>query len=310
MPCSRGWCGGTAQSLHRVISERHDGRLFLLAFALYLAGVLLAYTRWFLLVRAVALPFRYRDAVRLGLVGTLFNFLIPGAIGGDFVRAAFLCREQGRRTRPIASVVVDRLAGLLGLFGLAFLTGILGWSRLAPSVRSLVTAAGIAVGVTAAILATAFLPGLGHSHSRRRAELATVGASYRRRIWVLPLAGTLAGITHTFNVLAFYALSQGLFADVPGLLDHFLIVPLVLFSTGVPLPLGALGVTEQVSAKLFDLADFPGGAVVMMAFRLLQLGGALLAGVVYLANVAQVRDLTVTAQHLDEDLEAELGPPG
>ena len=68
--------------------------------------------------------------------------------------------------------------------------------------------------------------------------------------------------------------------------------------------LGALGVSEQVSQRLFGLATYAGGAVAMMAFRLLQLGGAILGAGVYLANSSQVRQLTEEAEHIDEELIA------
>jgi uncharacterized membrane protein YbhN (UPF0104 family) len=293
------------EQLRDVFGRRPDYPLFALGFAAYLSGVLLAFLRWYLLVRAVDLPFRLRDALRLGFIGSLFNFVIPGAIGGDFVRAAYLCREQRRTARPIASVIVDRLAGLEGLFLLALLAGAIGWSGLEPPVRRLVTAAAIATGVTSLILGAAFLPHGRIGRSKRRAELAAVGDSYRARFPVVVVGVAMGCVTHVLNVVAFYAVSRAVFPSIPGLAEHFLIVPLVLFTTAIPLPFGALGVTEQVSSRLFRLADSSGGAVGMMAFRLLQLGGALIGGAVYLANAAQVRELTDTAAHLEEDLVAE-----
>ena len=63
--------------------------------------------------------------------------------------------------------------------------------------------------------------------------------------------------------LAFFLVGRALFGAVPSLFDHFVIVPLVLFTTAVPLPFGALGLTEGVSGRLFDLVNHPGGAVAM-----------------------------------------------
>lgn len=286
-----------------VLARRPDLRLFGLAFGLYFGGVLLAFLRWFLLVRSLDLPFRLRDAYRLGLIGALFNFVIPGAVGGDFVKAAYLCRMQGKRTGPIASVVVDRIVGLLGLFLLACAAGTLGWSSLDGPVRRLVALAWICAGGTALVLVLGFLPiRLLPRGSKLGAELGAVGAAYRNRFGVVVLGTGMACVTHTLNVLAFAVLGRALFPTVASLTEQFLIVPLVLFSTGVPLPFGALGVSEQVSARLFLLAENTGGAVTMLSFRLLQLGAAILGALVYLANQAQVRELTEAAEHLDEEL--------
>jgi uncharacterized protein (TIRG00374 family) len=103
----------------QVFEREIDWRLYALGIALDVAGVLLAFVRWFLMVRALDLPFRLRDAVKLGFIGLFFNTVIPGAIGGDFVKAAYLCRGQTRKAPAIASVVIDRLASLLALFLLA-----------------------------------------------------------------------------------------------------------------------------------------------------------------------------------------------
>ena len=80
-------------------------------------------------------------------------------------------------------------------------------------------------------------------------------------------------------------------------------VPLTLFTTAVPLPFGALGLSEQVSQQLFKLVNHPGGALAMMGFRVLMYGGGLVSAGVYLANLRQVRGLTADAEHLEEEIE-------
>jgi hypothetical protein len=73
--------------------------------------------RWYLLVRAVGLPFRIQDAFRLGLLGYMLNFVSLGSVGGDVFKAVFLAREQpNRRAEAVASIVVDRILGLYSLF--------------------------------------------------------------------------------------------------------------------------------------------------------------------------------------------------
>jgi uncharacterized membrane protein YbhN (UPF0104 family) len=278
--------------------------IFVLALAFYLGGVGLAFTRWYALVRAVGLPFRYRDAWRLGFIGLLFNLVIPGAVGGDVVKAAFLCREQGRRTEPIATIVLDRLLGLIGLFGLAFGMGLAWWSRLDTPVRDLVVTAGIATAVATTLLVVAFLPLdrlRPHHMPAWRAKLALVGRAYRSRPGVVAGSIVASVAVHVLNVSAFWLVTRAMFPDGPGLAEHFLIVPLVLFSTAIPLPLGALGASEAISGGLFRLANHQGGAVVMMGFRLLQVVGASIGLGVYLANLSAVRRLQAEAAVLEEE---------
>lgn len=94
------------------------------AAALMLAVILLQFYRWYLLVRAVDLPFTVRNALRLGFVGYFYNIFLPGAIGGDLVKAWFIARDHPtRKPVAVATVLIDRLLGLFGLVLLASLVG-------------------------------------------------------------------------------------------------------------------------------------------------------------------------------------------
>ena len=53
--------------------------------------------------------------------------MIPGAVGGDLIKAAYLVRMQINKTQAVASMVIDRILGLLGLFLLAAIAGAVAW---------------------------------------------------------------------------------------------------------------------------------------------------------------------------------------
>ena len=95
------------------------------------------------------------------------------------------------------------------------------------------------------------------------------------------------------------------------LAQHYLMVPLTLFSTIVPLPFGALGLSEGIGDQLFKLVGHPSGALSMMGFRVLTYGCGLIAACVYLANLGDVRALTASACGLEDELQAqEIDAPG
>jgi hypothetical protein len=113
---------------------------------------------------------------------------------------------------------------------------------------------------------------------------------------------------HSLNVLGFYLVGRMLFPAMPTTLgQHFLMVPLTLFTMAVPLPFGALGLTEGVSDQLFQMVGHPSGGLAMMGFRVVMYAGALIGACVYLARLNEVRGLTASAHHLEEELlEGEL----
>lgn len=269
-----------------ILARKPDPSAFAVGLSFYVLGLLLAYARWYMLVRAVAMAFRFRDAVRLGLIGAFFNFVIPGAVFGNAVRAGFLCREQPEdKPKAIASVLVDFLAGLAGLFLIAAIVSTWEYGRLDPRMRRLVPITWVAVGLAGLAMAMVFL-------RRGEGKKAAAARAFRSRWWAIPLAVGMGIGTHALNVLAFAMVSVAMFgASVPGLVEHFLIVPMVLFTTAVPLPFGALGVSEQASAGLFGLMGYPGGAVAMLGFRLLQFTGAAVGGCVYMANAKELKTM-------------------
>ena len=79
----------------------------------------LTFIRWFMLVRVIEPHFKLSSTFVLGSIGMVFNLVIPGGVGGDLIKASYLVRMRIRRTQAIASMVIDRILGLLALFILA-----------------------------------------------------------------------------------------------------------------------------------------------------------------------------------------------
>ena len=86
---------------------------------LYAAGavgvtVLLATTRWQLLLRAVDVELTWRETLQLTMIGNFFNMFMPGSVGGDPLRAYYATRHAppGRRVEAATTVLVDRALGL------------------------------------------------------------------------------------------------------------------------------------------------------------------------------------------------------
>jgi uncharacterized membrane protein YbhN (UPF0104 family) len=259
----------------------------LLAGVICLASVLLTFVRWFVLVRALGLPFTLGGALRLGLIGYALNTFLPGSVGGDIIKAAFIAREQDRRTVAVATVLIDRLIGLVGLFWLAALLGGLFWAT--GTLLDLTAGGGAAVLETivcgAWLLTGSSLLGwllLGLLPSRRAeifagrlTRIPKVGGSLAelwRAVWLyrcrgrgVGLALLLALVGHVGFVLTFYfaALTLSPADAVPSLATHFLVVPVgMTIQAGFPAP-GGVGGGEYGFGKLYDLVGFTFAAGVL-----------------------------------------------
>src|SRR5208337_3493425 len=206
--------------IRAVFAHPLDLRLLGLGVLIFQCSLLITYVRWYLLVRVIEPRFTLRSTMLLGFIGYVFNLVIPGAVGGDFIKAAYLVRMHIKKTQAIASMVIDRI---LGLFGLSALAGAVAWSGVDSSeVRKLIVAAWIATALAFLVLVLIFtqaltrlFPGLGGSGHGRLAgimtELKEMSTTYRRRLDVVFLGLVLSVLGHTLNVIAFYLMSKMLF---------------------------------------------------------------------------------------------------
>ena len=288
--------------IREVLAKPVQYPYFVLGFLIYLTALSITFARWHRLVRAQGLDFALVDAFRLGFIGNIFNLVIPGAVGGDVIKAAFLCRMHPEdKPKAVASMVLDRVLGLLGLFILAGAAGMASWQRADPKLRILIGLVWAAVVAGVVALAVLFSPSLYRPLNRlvagrgklegAVAKLEEIGLAYGRRLGTVMAMLAAATLSHALFVLAFYSASRAIFTTMPTLVEHYLMVPLALFSTAVPLPFGALGLSETISGGLFKMVNHSEGAVAMMAFRILMYASGAFSAIVYLANIRQVRAL-------------------
>ncbi|WP_250847124.1 lysylphosphatidylglycerol synthase transmembrane domain-containing protein [Aquisphaera insulae] len=308
------------EKISQVFSHPLDYRLLGLGILIFQLSLIVTYVRWYLLVRVIEPRFKLRSTMLLGSIGYVFNQVIPGAVGGDLIKAAYLVRMHIRKTQAVASMIIDRIVGLIGLFVLATIAGAVFWGSAPVEIRRLIVAAWIATGA-GFLLLVAVLFGVFTRMARSRTsegeaqghgklagiatELRSMSSTYRTRLDVVAAGILLSMIGHSLNVLAFYLMSRMLFLDsLPTTLgQHFLMVPLTLFTMVVPLPFGALGLSEGVSDQIGNLVDHPGGALAMLGFRVLMYACGLISACVYLANIREVKGLSAEAHHLEEEIE-------
>lgn len=291
---------------HIVEGQPIQSGYLLAAAAIYLTAALLTFFRWFLLVRAVELPFRVVDALRLGLVGLFFNAFLPGSVGGDIIKAAFLAREQSRRTVAVATVIMDRVIALWALIWFVALSGSLFWltgqleGPVAGRSKGVVAGALIVVGVSALVwLLMGRLPAWrAERFAERLEQLPRVGVSaaeFWRAVWMYrcrqrTVAAVLAlsWIGHIGFVVSFYCCANVLggaqLGPIPPLAEHFVFVPIGLVVQAlVPTPGGAGG-GEWGFSKLYEV--FGGtevnGALGSLVMRLLTWISGLVGCLVYL----------------------------
>jgi uncharacterized protein (TIRG00374 family) len=247
----------------------------LIAFAIFSGATALTLCRWYLLVRALDLPLRMRDAMRFGMIGIFFNTFLPGSVGGDIIKAAALARGQRRRTAAVATVIMDRAIALWALVWFVAILGSIFWLAgmlTGPSARVAATIVTSAIVIVAVSLTVWLLLGLlpdrrAEKFAGRLTRLPVVGhsaAEFWRSIWVyrqrqaaVARVMVLSWVGQVGFVCAFYCCAMALWSPelgtVPTLTQHFLLVPIGLVMQAIiPTPGGA-GAGEWGFAALYLL---------------------------------------------------------
>lgn len=277
-----------------------------LANLVWLASLLLTFYRWRGLVRAADLPFTMIDAVRLGLVGNFFNCFMPGSVGGDVIKAAFIAREQDRRTRAIATVIMDRFLGLWALVwfvallgGYFWLAGMLegGAERVLKSIVQIaIVICGVSLpvwvgfGMLPETRAGKFserlsrIPKAGHTLN----ELWSAFWLYHRRpgavLWamIVSLVGFVGfTLTYYYSALTFQEADQPL----PSWQEHFLIVPIgMVIQAFIVFSPGGTGAGELGFGGLYKLINYNSedGVLMSLTWRIISWFTGLVGYLIYL----------------------------
>ena len=281
-----------------LIAQEKNWWLLGQAFFVILAGHLISYWRWQILVHALSVPFRLTEAIRLGFLGTLLNLVSVGSVGGDVFKAIEAARNaEKKRAEVVASVLVDRAIGLLGLVlvagvGLSLATALsprMKWIWISALVLSAIGLAGllliVVVGHRVPIKWLTKIPIAGHIlHRVAHACMIFQGKPQ--------LVGELIGssiLVHCCLTLGCTLISNSLYAECPTVGQHFMTIPPAMAAATLPLTPGGVGVQEIAIQSLFhELPDLPknySGLIMASVFRALLVCVALIGALYYFTGV-------------------------
>ena len=236
------------------------------AFVLCGSSIILTFFRWYLLVVALEFPFSFRDALRLGFLGYLFNYVAPGAVGGDAIKAVMLASEQtSRRAVAVATILLDRVLGLqallmVGAGAVLFLTGEIQYREKIELILWGGSAVGL-IGLTVMLSPAAYskpvmaltrIPKIGSIF----ADLLDGVAHYQSRRGVVVLTVLISVVGHFGVISSFYlcALAVSSVDALPDYATHLFLIPVAeIIGVIVPLP-GGVGALEGAVQKSYQLA--------------------------------------------------------
>ncbi len=298
-----------AEKWEKLAAQPKNYPLLVTALAVAIISVSLTFGRWCLLVRCLGIELSMVEAYRLGAIGYLLSFVSAGSVGGDLFKAIFLARRRpGKRIAAVASVLVDRACGLYGLILLVAITllvapplSTVGASENMEKIRFW-TATLVAAGTI--FFAILVLGG------RRVDGWIVLGSKLRGIGWVIARVGPPLRIFHTHPVALFasivislaahsgltlsvYLIARGLYSDPPSLAEHFVIVPIGLLISTIPLTPAGLGIFEGAIDWLYEVvpaqSTLASGILVALVYEIVKVVVAILGTIFYWTASDEVR---------------------
>ena len=254
--------------------KRINPAYFALSALFYFVSLYISTLRWSLLI--VARPPR-RRLFSLYIMGSFFNIMLPGIIGGDAIKAYYLYKETGNLPESMASIFMERYLGFTALF----ILGTIAWPFAVPYLKG----TGIFLWAFPLFL-LAFIIGsivfftlkAGGRRVKLLSDFYGYFDFYEKKV-------LFKGLLYSFLVqslvtLQVFALSRGFGHQVP-LLYFFVFIPVITTLAVLPISISGFGIREASFVVLFGALGMSPEAATALSFSwFLSLAAGSLFGVV------------------------------
>lgn len=232
----------------------------LLSFSLHALGLIFSAIRWQILIAAQGDKVPLLFLIKSYLVGTFFNNFLPTRFGGDVVRILDSQRYSHSIIKSTATVLVERLSGILVLLIFVLLASV---ARLEMASHFPVIWVSLCLGSGGLLLIILFFlpisqkfvaswPKAGRIEviKQKIIEFQKAGHSFRNYPSYLAQALFWAFLLQINVILHYYLIGLSLKISIP-LLDYFIFVPIVLLLLTIPVTINGLGLREGAYIEIF-----------------------------------------------------------
>lgn len=219
---------------------------FIFAIFLYLFAQLLSTLRWKLLLPGVI---GIRKLFSLCMIGSFFNTLLPGIIGGDAVKAFYLYRVTGNSSLTLASIFMDRYLGFVMLMAICTIAFPFGYNYLLGSRIEWL----LPLVVLSFIIASLLIFGLRLGKSIKIVSgFYEYFHAYRHQTAIIGKALLISVLVQISGIFAVYILALGLGEHI-SFIVCLIFLPLIILFTTLPISISGLGVRESAFVVLFGI---------------------------------------------------------
>lgn len=230
---------------------------FISAILLSLFAQFISTLRWKLLLPGTL---GIKKLFPLYMIGSFFNTILPGLIGGDAVKAFYLYRAIGRGSLSLASIFMDRYLGFVMLTIICTIAFPFGYSYFQNSPVVWILPFIVLTFIIASLLVFGLRLG---KRIKILAEFYDYFYSYRNHKGVIMKALLISAFVQLSAIFAVYVLALGIGEHVP-FLACLIFLPLIIMFTALPISISGIGIREGAFVLFFGLIGIrPGVATAL-----------------------------------------------
>jgi uncharacterized protein (TIRG00374 family) len=255
-------------------------------------GLVISCLRWKAILAARGIDISVHPLTFYYTIGYFFSSFLPSMFGGDIVRSYIFGKRIDSHVESFASVFMERLTGLAGLVGVAFVASVINYATLADAGLTLFMSA-VFVGFVVFLLLLFNKPLIdrvgGLVKWKRLAKWRERFAAFHDAIYsfrnykkTVALALVYSVIFQFLTSVNTYIVCLALDLNVR-LLDIMVVVPLILLICTLPLTPNSMGIWEASFAFFFSKLGVPeaGALSIGLVLRAKNVLVALIGGIFY-----------------------------
>ncbi len=292
------------------------------ALGVAMVALFVSFLRWWVLVRCQGIPLSLLESLRLSSICFLLSFVSAGSVGGDLFKAVFLARRSpGKKVAAVASVLVDRGSGMYGLLLLVSMGLILRESTdpfefNGISIENIKWIVGVMLGIGTTLLLLLVLGGkIVDRLIGQLSQITVIGPlvekigpplrAFHHHPWAFALSLLMSVYVQGSFVVSMYLIATSMYAAPPTLAEHFVIVPIGILASALPITPAGIGVLEVTIETLYHLvparATEASGTLVALVFELVKL---VIAGIGTIFYWTAGKDVHESLEYVEEHPDA------
>jgi len=302
--------------LHQIVQISHKKVMVIKVVLAIFSVYVLCTIRWYYLLIWQGIPAAFGTVAKINCTGIFFNSFMPGAVGGDLVKAFYIAKEnQDHRTKAIITIIIDLILGFETLMIVAMVALLINYHTISSNPQLKALSIAICIYIFLSLLAAAAV-----FSKRVKRFLIFIGIS--DLIYKLPMKEKFFKIYdafHTYadqkmrlvkamaitipldilNIYAFFIIGREMGEALLSTASYFTAVPAGLVVASLPIAPAGIGVGQGAFYNLFAWFGASSGAIgatIITIYQLLMIAVNMCFVVVYLYNREEVNKAVDKAQ--------------